>query len=260
MNTCDNPYMPERNSFYKRIKLNYEGLEMVAEGYELDGIIKLVQVLNLNGNQICEDPTKDSRLDLIKNFQQTSANENVEKPVSVNLGDLGDKIRLPRTSSDFRCPKCHQSFVACITRSNGSDKRYIFRDLKGDKAILKKVNVENIIIKNPTDKDELVDLYKGLSELVSEDMLLVYENTEECTCPICHSTSTLSDWMDAYVSPLDYCDYDDICDICGSKGRIIMTEDTRNIECEDKCVSKALDKHLKAEENVDVDDDCEAIE
>ena len=108
-----------------------------------------------------------------------------------------------------------------------------------DTPIAKGISVADIVIKDRTDKEELIRLYNALGELTFEKVMLLYDETQTAYCPVCSNTDTLTNWMDAYSSPLDFFDSLNKCDICGDNGSISMTEISSYTECANNCLSKA---------------------
>lgn len=220
--------------FETEIDIKTTGLEIKAKGYDAESIIGIINAA-LGVPAAMFPPIEE----LLNKREDNKVKETKEKPIDIDMSELKQKVRLPRTSNNFRCPHCGQAF---ITKVEGNGKMsWIFRNVNSDKANLGEINIHGIDIEN-TEKKELIDLYQNLSELTSNQVVLVYKDGEDCYCPLCNNLEPLKDWISAYDSPLDYFDNEIMCDICGDEASLVMTETSSFKECSDRCLSKAIKK------------------
>lgn len=246
------------------IEIRTTELEMKAKGYDAESIVEMIYAALGVPSSYFEtiDPktmvapfskpmSEDKLNEIIDGFEKSmehATKEPVEKPIDIDMTDLKQKVRLPRTSNNFRCPHCGQAF---ITKVEGNGKMsWIFRNISSDKANLGEVNIHGIqgIDIESTEKKELIELYQNLSELKSNPVVLVYKDGEDCYCPLCNNLEPLKDWISAYDSPLDYFANEIMCDICGDEANLVMTETSSFKECSDRCLSKVIKKEEDIED------------
>lgn len=241
--------------FDTEIELRTRDLEIKAKGFSAEGIIEIIHASagipkehfgdlfeNFEKNKKPkEEPKKEEakpKKEVKRRVHEVSEDDMVE---SIDLSEMKDKMRLPRTSSDFRCPHCAQAFITRVSKQGRS--QWVFRDAASETPIGKGINLEDIVIDSECTeqelKDKLIDIYKGLDELTFEKNLLVYQDGQEGYCPVCNQSAPLVDWMDAYSSPLDFFEVSNLCDICGDKGGLAMTETSSFCECDNNCLSKS---------------------
>lgn len=256
------PLVPQNS-----IDIEHEGLVIKAKGHDMNGIIELVKVLYSKG-ECATDPIESHfemllRDEVVKTPNRRIAeinNPDREKPLDIHVDLLKDKVRLPRMAEGFRCPSCGQGFITKAVSSNGTQQMFIFRNANVNtgeqKANIGKVNIEGINVENRENKEELITLYKGLSELTFESVNLLYQEGTNCHCPICNEEHTLKDWIDAFTSPLNYFDREMICDICGDDAKLVMTDSTQYTECENNCLSKTVNKEKITEDKCPNIEDC----
>lgn len=230
--------------FETEIEIKTTELEIKAKGYDAESIMGIINaalgvpasLFDTIDPKTMFPPVEEL---LNKKEEKAAKKEPVEKPIDIDMTDLKQKVRLPRTSNNFRCPHCGQAF---ITKVEGNGKMsWIFRNISSDKATLGEVNIHGIDIEN-TEKKELIDLYQNLSQLSASPVILVYKDGEECYCPLCNNVEPLKDWISAYDSPLNYFDNEIMCDICGDEANLVMTEVSSFKECSDRCLSKVINK------------------
>lgn len=225
--------LPEITSILpKKLKLEYKDLKIESEGYEASELKDLVAILI--GSE-CPRP--------LKLTQELTKDEPTSNPAIKIDGDLMEvsesllkKARLPRTSKGFRCPNCGQAFVTKYVNLENTKSLYLFRNVLSKNVGLGHVNIEGLTTNDPE------AIYKGLSTLTIEPVVLTYRQGDTCECPICNHTSPQTDWIDAYSHPLNYFKEEMLCDICGKPGDIsIYNKDVSVKQCENKCAAKILD-------------------
>lgn len=220
------------------IELKTKDIEIKAKGYDYKALIEIIHAsLGVPSKYFDTVDQNASLTQLKKALNEESITK--EKPIDVNMSELKQNVRLPRTSNNFRCPTCGQAF---ITKVEGDEKMsWIFRNISSDKTTLGEINIHAIDI-DSKNLQEVIELYKSLNNLSSKQVVLVFnedKDSEECFCPLCGEVHSLNDWIVAYDSPLNYFDNETICDICGKEASLIMTETSSYKECENRCISKA---------------------
>lgn len=260
------PLFPQQNT----IEIKYENLEVKASGYAIEGINEIIKTIysNCGVPQTTLKGNVSNPKSVSTNYQKDASkgriaeinNPDREKPLDIHVDLLKDKVRLPRMAEGFRCPSCGQGFITKAVSSNGTQQMFIFRNANVNtgeqKANIGKVNIEGINVENRENKEELITLYKGLSELTFEPVSLLYQEGTNCHCPICNEEHTLMDWIDAFTSPLNYFDREMICDICGDDAKLVMTDSTQYTECENNCISKTVNKEKITEDKCPNSEDC----
>lgn len=239
---CDKN-LPKITPIYpKKLKLEYNDLKIESEGYEASDLKDLLSILVKNNE--CDNlsmPTKTP----IRNITKDTTPINIDGDVLEVSEALLKKARLPRTSKGFRCPSCGQSFITKYINSENTKSMYLFRNVLSKNTTLGHINIEGLTINEP------MSIYKGLSKLTIEPVVLTYREGDICECPICNQSSPQTDWIDAYSHPLNYFKEEMLCDICGKPGNIsVYAKDISVTQCEDKCAAKILNiENKKTEES-----------
>lgn len=265
--TTVTPLFPKQNT----IEIKHDKLEIKASGYEIEGINEILKTIysscGVPSTMLSNELDSDSVTNLIDKSKILKGriaevnNPDREKPLDIDVDLLKEKIRLPRMAEGFRCPNCGQAFITKAVGANNTQKMFIFRNVNANqeeqKVTFRKVNIEGLKINDRTDKEELVSIYKDLDKLAFEEVNLLYQEGTDCHCPICSNEDyTLKDWIDAWTSPLNYFDSEMICDICGDDARLIMTDKTQYVECEDNCLSKTVVNSLHEDCENCHEEDC----
>lgn len=277
-NTKDDGFMtansvgPIVTPLFPQIEVKYDKLEIKASGYKIEGINEIIKTIYSNcgvPQTVLEDNESNIKSAAIDNQKETSKgriaevnNPDREKPLDIDVDLLKDKIRLPRLAEGFRCPNCGQAFITKAVTPNNTQSMFIFRNVNSNteesKVAFRKVSIEGIVIKDRADKEELISLYKELDKFTFEVVNLLYQEGTDCHCPLCGDKEhALMDWVDAWVSPLNYFDVEMICDICGDDAKLVMTGDTEYIECSNNCLSNTAKKKMRSKENSHNNHDCE---
>lgn len=152
-----------------------------------------------------------------------------------------------------RCPHCGQNHVIAL-KSNGSI--YVMRMNYGednyeilthfpenDVKTLTDMCYENYTksfkeVAGGNDKEapkaywQFIQSVEILDENKNEDF--VAGNETEIFCPVCGKSEPFAKWKDCYENPLNYFEYDVICDACGGEMSMVKKQGESFYKC-DKC-------------------------
>lgn len=206
---------------------------------------------------------KDNNIVEFKNINNTKTEEKKHIPGEVNLNELS--IQEAETKHLlFRCPCCGQGHVCLVKPKeneyilmarHNNDFEYI-ETLDEDGAdkvtITNMLSVKNINITEDyiadfdkeENKDKLIDYFDDIQSFeYNSDCDVIIEDDTNIMCPICSAISPASSWINAYNNPLEYFEYDDICDVCG--GEMIYSVSKKDQENELECEICKLKKVFK---------------
>lgn len=202
-----------------KLELSFDNVNLKCEGYSMEDIISLIKRIN-GKNEI--------------------ANKATEKPIKVSeveevdVRELGNTVRMPKTSNNFRCPSCGQAAIAYHQPHLG-EFSLLVRDVTSDTPATYKANVLELPKLN---SENFISVYKDLLNLLGEKVTLVEDSKDVCGCPCCLEDNTISLWIKAYDEPLDIFEISDICDLCGYEGSAVVTQTGSYMECENNCFKK----------------------
>lgn len=205
----------------KQIGLSFDNVSLNAKGYEIDELIKLINVVT---NKVVT--------------KATNIKSEVEE---INLKSLRDNIRYPKTTSNFKCPHCGQSIL--LYAEYNKEKVLFVRDITKEKPSIYDADVLQLpklydVESGKIDKEVLVNVYKDLLSMLNEEKLLVDTDESIGVCPVCEYEDRMANWIEAYENPMKYFDNMQMCDVCGEEGNIIVTQDGDCLSCENKCIVK----------------------
>lgn len=204
----------------KKMELNFNNVNLKCEGYSIKDIISLLKSVGVTTTDVFQSTTKTLKKTVVE---------------EVNLKDLGKTVRMPKTTSDFRCPSCGQALLAFYQPEYG-ENTLLVRNINSSDVATYKANI--IDLPKIKGRDNFIDVYKDLLDLLGEKVVLVENSKDMCNCPYCLSESSISDWINAYNNPLDVFEMSDICDICGCEASAVITQTGDYKECENNCIEK----------------------
>lgn len=215
-----------------KLDITFNGVSLKSEGYSVEDILLLLKSL-------CPIREIDTPLDKCKDTNCTVCDDLKGKSIEeINLKELGKTIRMPKTTNNFRCPNCGQALIVFYLPSSGENVLLVRDILSGGVAVYKANIVSLPKIK---DMDNFISVYKELLNLLGEKVVLVESSKDMCNCPYCLEEKPISEWINAYNNPLDIFEMSDICDVCGSEGSIVVTQNGEYVSCENNCMKKLED-------------------
>ena len=182
-----------------------------------------------------EEPHKEKELS--RNFREES------DMAKKNIVDLNNyKIEQASTEDVLvRCPECGQDFVTVyIDPSSCNDdvllvrhgKEFLVVDTVLDKDLAKVEKPEGSSFKDYYHDLICADTIKDTNVNLNGKCLLY--------CPICKNSHSFSDWLNAYIKPEEYFEYDNICDVCGGEMVEKITGENKSELVCDVCGSKKI--------------------
>lgn len=210
---------------------------ITCSGYSVDEIERLLQV---SRKQYASPGSKEPKVEKPKVQMEKDVEE-------ANLADITRDIRMPKSTSNFRCPSCHQAILINVSSNDGTI--HLVRDVRYEKPSTHIVDIEGYgeefigidpvsLIKN---KPEIINLYSDLLEILKDPIVLTDDTLSEATCPICGEKHLLNDWIRAFENPMNFdAESHNLCDICGEAGEIELTRTGDSLICKDKCTHKII--------------------
>lgn len=171
----------------------------------------------------------------------------VAKPDS---GDFNIRQRLPNNIVDvkdldiqqavtkkalIRCPKCGQAH--CVAVSANSKVYLMERDFNADDFniiaefdSLTSTGFVDVCCRPETDR---LAYFKDLqdAEIITYDDFVV-NNDAEMFCPVCCQSDTFLNWKQAFETPLNYFETEELCDVCGGETVVKMHKKNKVVQCE----------------------------
>lgn len=230
MNKCENLEL-----MVKTIKVSHGALNLEASGYSMNEIINLVNTLSGAACSSREPKTET----ISKTYNRKTDVEEFD------MTKLGKDVRMPKLTSDFRCPSCAQGVILKhFSINEGVDPVgvYLVKDIRGEKPRIYSVEILDIPEVLDDDgninKETFIKVYSDLLDLLDEEKMIVESSTDTGYCPVCGETHAIKDWIEAASDTLKYFDTLQVCAICGDEGDITVTESGDKVLCKDECLNK----------------------
>lgn len=152
--------------------------------------------------------------------------------------DENVKVQKPKLDKALvRCPHCGQGFSA-IVKINNEEMRLMIKkgdEFKTTKTIIKTTEeLEKMLCPESISKKDYYDDLMNATEVVEEEKDIFVDLDTILICPCCHEKDRFSEWKNAFESPEQYFEYDNICDICGGEVDAVVTKEGMSFICS-KC-------------------------
>lgn len=214
----------------KKLILKHNDIALECEGYEMSDVLTLINAIT--GDAVTKE-VKVSKLEA-KPFIRKTETE------TVDLKEIGKTIKMPKLTSNFRCPDCGQGIM--MKYISGETFTYLVRNIFSEKKSIHKVEVLElptmITTDGDIDKEKVILIYKDLLKLLGESKMIIESDSDSGHCPVCNSINSVKKWINCGEDTLKNFDALILCDICGEEGDIVVTESGDCVLCENECARK----------------------
>lgn len=224
----------------KNFEIKYNDFSFSGAGYDSSEIVEIIKAIK-EGSFNKEETSTVNIKNESKPKKAMSAIED-EPPVEYDLRELRSTMRMPKATSDFRCPFCSQGIL--MTVDPEKENIQLVRDITGERAHLYKIDIESYPkmwndIDNAQENEKVINVYREIMNCFvdedSETVCITDDSEQDCNCPICGYTNPMVDWIKEFENPS--VGSHNICDICGEAGNIQIDADgTDYISCTKDCV------------------------
>ena len=248
--------MPEAKIFHIPSKFDLKTSEFELKSENIDQRV-LVEILGMITGAECKRPFETGKLDFNGSradghievvpadrkakVERISKIQSGEEPELYDFNNIAKQVRLPHTTTKFRCPDCEQSLFMStrgmtIVRDIvlGTDKSFgipvesdSFPNVKGENGEI--------------DFDKVVDIYNDCIALVKdiEAVILVSNSEDEAFCLICGGIHKIKDFVAKYEDDIN----ENKCDICGGQKESTLTNNGEKFSCANNDCYNKLNKN-----------------
>lgn len=158
----------------------------------------------------------------------------------IDINDLNVHMPTPgRAYKNFRCPKCGQSSM--IITSLKKDVNYDYEQaLRTGTLLVRDIVHDGKIFSVDLTKLDLERVtYEEACRAVVEEVVILSEDNEtgenSCICCKCGAHESINDFIQAYLNPLLYFDYENPCPMCGEELCMSIDHDQQQVyKCENQ--------------------------
>lgn len=221
------------NQALKEIKINANGIEFESKGYVASEVIEILSLLT---GAACNNTFNLNKVEKISSVAEQIKSQPTSDIEVFDAKELMGEVKLPRLTSNFRCPSCSQTMLLIDKRN----KTILIKDIKDNKLHSVSVDLDSFPVIE-YDKENGAD-YKAvvtiLNDLISnhnnDDITLVSDSDDNMVCPICKLESELKDFIKEYDSNLTF----DDCPVCGGPIDRVITKEGQKVQClNNNCLS-----------------------